>query len=424
MTNFLRNTRGAIRVCATCVLLASTAIDVAAFDQAHRINSLTLQSGTDTYATANRFGGAFTSSALSLLQPAISNHIATGETSMLLVFSGLDDFSGISDASVQVGILNSAPFRPSNNPVSYSGKSDVDWWYSAQPAQTDGSGNPNQQLSASIAASVLNAGPGYFTFSTNQLFSGGVFAMSSSSLRVTTLNPTAPLQSTNSFPPGHVLSENVPGALVTFSMMTNGQLKGNVSAESLANTPIPVELFTNQSPATYNASNSMLDVLIGGMKGVAGFVTLVIATQPDKVDANMPPAGSGGPYTFSADPTTHQVTTCKDSGGATVALDAGLKAAAYSAYFKFTSDRVFWVKPPPVAPTLTIPQPLGNQTFRFAFTNAPDLPFTVVATTDVSSKITNWTALGSPTQTSSGVYEFTDVEYTNVPRRIYAVRSP
>lgn len=415
-------TRELKRSAVTCALLICGVMNVAAFDQVHRINSLTLQSGTDTYGTANRFGGAFTSSGLAVIQPAISNRVASGESSVLLVFSGLDDFSGVSDASIQIGVLNCAPFVSSNNPATYSGKSDLDWWYSPRPAQLDGSGAPSQQLSATISASVLNAGPGYFTFSTNQLFSGGVFAMSSSSLRATTLNPTTPLKSTNSFPPGHVLSENVPATLTTFSTTTNGQLKGNVSAESLANTPVPNELLASQSPVIYTSSNSMLDVLIGGMKGVGGLVVMVIVTQPDKVDANMPAAGSGGPYTFSADATTHKVTACKDSGGATVALDAGLKAAAYSVYFKFTTDRVIWVKPPVVAPKLTIAQPVVNQPLRLAFTNAPDLPFTIVATSNVNSPLTNWAVLGSPTQTSSGFYEFTDI--ANSPSRVYEVRSP
>ena len=38
--------------------------------------------------------------------------------------------------------------------------------------------------------------------------------------------------------------------------------------------------------------------------------------------------------------------------------------------------------------------------------------------------LTNWAFLGSITQASAGVYQFTDAQATNGSRRFYRVRSP
>ena len=50
--------------------------------------------------------------------------------------------------------------------------------------------------------------------------------------------------------------------------------------------------------------------------------------------------GKGAPYKLTADPNTHVVTGCTDKSGAAVNLAMCLDAAAYSSYFKFTTDRV------------------------------------------------------------------------------------
>lgn len=386
------------------------------------MNSLTMQFGTDTFATANKFGGAFGSSWQSQIQSGISNRLADGAFSMLLVFSDLDDLAGVDDPSLQIGVLRAFPVNPPRNPSPYSGQSDLDWWYAAEFAQTNATGAPNQQLPASLAAKALSAGPGYFTLK-NPLSSFGTFAMSSTVLRAVTGNAIAPVQSTNGFPPGHVLSESVPAGLTSFSVMTNGQLKGNISAESLALMPVPQEWQGSQFTPSYSSVNTMLDVMIGGLRAFGGLVTVVIATQPDQVDPNVPTPGTGGPYRFIADPTTHKVTICRDSSGAAVALDAGLKAAAYSAYFKFTTDRVIWIEPPAEPPKLTISQ-LGANQFHLMFTNTPNLPFTVLMTTNLTQRMIDWTVLGSPTQTGMGIYEFVDPNAGNQTRRVYGARSP
>lgn len=71
-------------------------------------------------------------------------------------------------------------------------------------------------------------------------------------------------------------------------------------------------------------------------------MTLVAPTPTtDAIDPSMPAAGAGPNYTFHTTGTKPPVvTSCTDSTGATVDLTTCENAAAYSAYFTFTTDRV------------------------------------------------------------------------------------
>ena len=51
------------------------------------------------------------------------------------------------------------------------------------------------------------------------------------------------------------------------------------------------------------------------------------------------------------------------------------------------------------------PTRLGNSSFQFSFTNAPAAPFTVLATTNVSLALSNWTVLGVPVEVPAGQYQ-------------------
>ena len=59
------------------------------------------------------------------------------------------------------------------------------------------------------------------------------------------------------------------------------------------------------------------------------------------------------------------------------------------------------------------------------FAATPGSHFVVVAATDVSLPLSNWTVLGSVPEvpSGSGQYEFTDLDATNLPYRFYRVRS-
>jgi hypothetical protein len=392
------------------------------FEQDHRINSLTIQFVTDTFATRNAFGGSFVGSSIqSTIQTSVSQNISNGAASLLLTMPGLDDLTGTTDAAFQLGIVNCAPVLPAGNPTAYAGNTDLDWWYAAEGNQVDSNGMALQQITGSITARLLNAGPGYFTFATNQLFSAGQFDLSGVFIRAVIESSSAPLQSTNDFPPGHLASENIAPSLTSFASMSAGQLKGNVSAASLAGIPILSGAVGSGSP-TYASTNTLLDLLVSGWK-VLGLITEVNPTQPDTSDPNVPVAGAGPPYTFSAD-SSHSVVTCRDHTGAVVPLADGLKSAAYSAYFKFTSGRVILLRSPSTPLTLLNPAQLPSGYFHFAFTNSPDMPFAVLATTNITLPITNWTLVGSPTQSAAGFYEYTDPQFATQPQLFYRVRSP
>ncbi len=89
-----------------------------------------------------------------------------------------------------------------------------------------------------------------------------------------------------------------------------------------------------------------------------------------------------------------------------------------------TSSIVNVSVPVPTLPILTgaITQPDGS--FQFGFTNTIGALFGVLATTDFSQPVTNWTPLGGITENPPGQFQFTDPQATNYPQRFYSVRVP
>ena len=76
-----------------------------------------------------------------------------------------------------------------------------------------------------------------------------------------------------------------------------------------------------------------------------------------------------------------------------------------------------------VPPMLTGFQMVGPGTVQFSFTNNSNAQFTVLSATDLTLPIAQWTVVGTATNLSAGVYQFTDPQATN-PARYYRVRSP
>lgn len=74
--------------------------------------------------------------------------------------------------------------------------------------------------------------------------------------------------------------------------------------------------------------------------------------------------------------------------------------------------------------TLTGPQKLPNGSFQFAFSNIAGAPFSVLTTTNLALPLSNWSALGSVTETSPGHFQFTDAQATNSPQQFYRAASP
>jgi hypothetical protein len=310
------------------------AADAAGFAQVQRVNSLTFQTGTDAFAPANALGAAIVgSTARSTLQSSLNSGIANGSISWLLDMSKLTDLSGMNNATFNVGVLDGTPQEPAGNPATYGGASDLDWWYTADPADVASNGTPLAQLPATFTNGQFNAGPGALNLQSSFAGSPWTLTISAAHVRAHSGASSAPLESSNGFPPGHLPGENVPGKLTSFGSMTSGQLAGNVSAASLADTLVPAGLTGASCNNYYTTSNTLLDVFVSGCSAF-GLVTEVSPTQPDQSD----PAVDSGTYAFSVDG-SHHVNGCTRNG-VTAVLAHCLAAAAYSGYFSFTTDRV------------------------------------------------------------------------------------
>jgi cysteine-rich repeat protein len=316
------------------------------FEQDQRANYLTMQFATDAYCTANALGAAISgTTAQGQLQTSLDNGVKDGSTTIAFKLLGLDDLTGTADPQVDLGVMNASPFT-NNGMLAYDGTNDLDWWYTVDPLSIDASRNPLTKLPGSISAKTFTGGPG--TVVLNLIFAGSPAPLKLSNVMVTgTIGATsAPLASMGGNPPGHLAGEHLDPALQSFATMgqktANGAAKlcGNVSAASLAKVPIPAALVGGGLTAcsqNYAATNSLLDVIIGGC--TIFFIQQIKTTQPDTVDSAVPVAGAGGPYKLSAN-AQKVVSTCKDKSNATVDLATCLDAAAYSSFFKFATDRV------------------------------------------------------------------------------------
>ena len=337
------------------VLCAWLGPETDAFEQDQRINSFTLQFTTDAFATVNAFGSAFVYGTTQAgLNAVIDANIVSDSLSLLMEMPGLTDLRGTNQASFQIGFVNGVPVLDTNNPTPYSGHSDLDWWYTPNVGELDAIGIPTRQLSASITTGVLSStNAGQISLIPSPLIPRSQATrldLSDTRIRADIGASSLPLQSSNGFPPGHRPTENIDPQLVSFASMSGGKLAGNISAASLAGTQIPSGFGLDG----YTATNSLLDLLVGGATQF-GFVVLVKPTQPDQSNPAAPVVGAGPPYRFSAT-TGRTVDTARDKNNAVVNLNAALNAAAYSAYFTFTTDRVIAES----APDITVEQPDGT----------------------------------------------------------------
>ena len=66
---------------------------------------------------------------------------------------------------------------------------------------------------------------------------------------------------------------------------------------------------------------------------------------------------------------------------------------------------------------------LTNGTFQITFTNTPGAGFVVLASTNISLSVSNWTVLGAPTENPVGQYRFNDSSAGN-QQRFYRVSLP
>jgi len=301
------------------------------FEQCHRVNSLSMQFATDLYCTKNGLGAAIVGgTAQNQLGTALNGGVTDGSITIALKALGLDDLSGTTDPQLDVGILTGTPVTGT---TTYNGNNDLDWWYTTAASVIDAMRNPTTTLAASIAAKVLNAGPANITITISL---GGVPAtlnMLRAKMRGNIGATSKPLASSGGTP-GHLASENLDPNLVSFAAVSAGELCGDVTAASLAGVPAPSALvgcsILNCSKC-YTASNSLLDILVGGCT-VFG-IQQIKPSQPDtaRVTTDV--------FVFSTSSTTKAVNGCTKNGQAAM-LSACLNDAAYSSFFKFSTDRV------------------------------------------------------------------------------------
>jgi cysteine-rich repeat protein len=306
------------------------------FEQNLRVNKLIWQKGTDTVCTKNAVGGAVTDLALAFIQPQLDGAIADGSISLLLNLLELDDLTGTSDPGLWAGFLGGTAAAGFNN------ASELDWWFTVDPTMIDGKRHPLKQLPASISGSVLTIGPGTIAFPIN-LGAAADISLTDVLWKLD-VGPTSTPTASTGGSPGHLASEHLSPTLKSFATTTattHGQVCGNVTAASLDAVPIPSQLSTYvKCSEGYTSTNTLLDLFVGGCSIVPVILVALNATQPDASDPTAPVAGAGAPYKLSVDSTTKRVNGCKDKNGATVTLSTCLASAAFSAFFKVTTDRV------------------------------------------------------------------------------------
>ena len=306
------------------------------FELVHRVDALKLQGGVDASCAANVFGAAFTPAGLTLAQANLDNSVLQGATGVMFQLLGLDDPAGGDDPALEVGVLSGAPIE---HAAPYDGTEDPDGWYAADKTLLDGQRLPAHRLPASLAAGVLAAGPGTATV---RIVLGAVpAALSFTSLTIgVTTGPSSLPAAWAGASPGHLAYEHLDAALASVATMgvagaSEGTLCGHIGAASLAQTPIP-PLLTEICGEGYTLANSLLDVLVGGCLEVP----VLFPAQPDQQVPAAPAAGAGPPYTLLVDPGTLAVAACTDSSDVEVDLATCLADAAFSAHFKFTTERV------------------------------------------------------------------------------------
>ena len=315
------------------------------FEQNQRATSASVLPAADSFCTANALGGAIGSDAQSTVQSQIDTAIGNGTMNVMFAVLGLADPTG-QNGTLQLGpVTGFAVAAPLHE--TYSGTSDLDWWYTTQASSLDGNRVPANLIPASIShTNLVTTAPGSMVL-TLPLGSGPV-ALKATSVKVKASvgGSSAPTESVRGVTPGHSIGEQLDPALVAFASMGNGEICGNISTASLASAPVAQTLQTGGSASCdegYGAGNNMLDVIVGGCTHYVGFPifkTYVIfsATQPDQVDPAAPVAGAGGPYQLTT--SGGAVTGCQDKNGSAVNLTTCENAAAYSAALTFASDRV------------------------------------------------------------------------------------
>jgi hypothetical protein len=298
-------------------------------------------SGVDSFCTANALGAALSGAALDNVNSSVASGIAGGRTNLIFQFLGSAGTPADLSGGTGPFVLASLGGNPEGVDAGAAFGNGLDWWYSVSPATVDGSRNALSHMTGSYTTGAtgnsFTAGPGSLTIP--GLYGGAVWDLWNVHVTAAVGATVAPTSSAGG-PPGHLAAEHIKPGLTTFGTVAStqqpGELCGNVTAQSLANTPLPsIPLLPTICGVA--ANGSLLDILVRGC-GIGGIA--IVATQPDQVDATVTfPAGTVGPYVLSASAGS-AIDTCKDKTGTSVSLATCLQGLGYSGAIQFAMDRV------------------------------------------------------------------------------------
>lgn len=342
-------------------------------EQVARITSLVQQFGTDDFCAKNALGTAVTSAAQPLIQNSWSTPVTQGSISVVFKFLGsLDPFGASSQ--FKLGFLKASPirFNPAGDGVTfndgYNGNSDLDWWYLRDASSVDTTETPVVQLAGQVTNRHLTAGPGTISnLSIEFLEEPANVTLSNAKVDATLdVGVSHPVLSATGTAPGHLASEHPSPNIFTFesSGLTSalGGMCSDVSAQSLAQQVIPLLLLPCADPSDPSGNtpafsrnfdddndptnNHLLDAFVFGCQLQNGGTDNLLhpALTPTQPDGSL----NGSTYTFSADPVTHQMTSCTKDGQPGTLTDC-LANATYSSYFKIAADRVIVHRDPPAS---------------------------------------------------------------------------
>ena len=112
------------------------------------------------------------------------------------------------------------------------------------------------------------------------------------------------------------------------------------------------------------------------------------------------------------------------NGVVSFAFGANTGRTNRTAYITLLSQPISITQAAVTPPTLLGPRMLSNGRFQFAFSNNDlGVSFTMLTTTNLSLPLTNWTVIGSATNITPGVFQFS-TDTTNSPQGFYRARSP
>ncbi|MBK7579734.1 MAG: DUF4215 domain-containing protein [Myxococcales bacterium] len=244
--------------------------------------------------TKNQLGNvALTAPALNTLNGDLQKGIDKGSTNVMIQLLGLDELTGTSEPSMELGVL-SGGLDTAKGTWPVDGSNPIDWWFKADPTTVDAAGLPTGKLgNGSIKAKLLLAGPSNVDLTLSLGGSAAVLGMRDAKLRAAASGtPDVPT------PPPASLGAGLKVFQELIANQGNQGLCGNVTVESLAKIPLPEALttgigacqvcpgslkytFCGKDQPVGDTCNSLLDALVGGCKGLACALTTINATQPD-----------------------------------------------------------------------------------------------------------------------------------------------